>query len=147
MAINVSRINQILITLFYGQLMSVAVYDLIIYGSNDLNYSKRDDRYFNIARIVIGAAMIICSVFSLVIIWLKKHKILFASGVFLSLILAAYVIIYTIYLSFNFKDLPTNTKYPLTVEFAIKAALMAIASFLTFFEASHGTYLFLNSTE
>jgi hypothetical protein len=144
MAINISQIIQVLLTIFYGQLLAVAVYDLIIYGSTDLNHSSEKDFYFNLSRIIIGTAMILCSIVSLVIIWLKFFRVLFVSGVLLSLVFAAYVVTYAIYLTFNFQDLEKNIKYPLLVEFVFKSTFMLLASFSTFFLASRGTYLYLN---
>jgi hypothetical protein len=144
MAFDISRVIQIALTIFYGQLLAVAIYDLIIYGSNDLNRGIKTEFYFNLSRVVIGPAMIACSIFSLILIWRKLFRALFISGVILSLISIAYVVTYTVYLSFNYDSLDKNIKYPLVVEFVVKASMMAIASFMTFFLATRSTYLYLH---
>ena len=152
MAINTSKMIQIGLTLFYGQLLAVAVYDLIISGSTDTHIdskqgNKHEHLYFNLSRILIGVSMIICSVIGLFLMWSRKYKLLFISGAFLFLILVAYIIIYTLYFSFNFEKLDESIKYQLLVQFTIKAVMILIASILTFFLATRGTYLYLKSTE
>lgn len=130
---------QVCLTLFYGQLLAVAVYDLIIHGSSHL--SSREHLYFNITRIVLGVFMILCSIFSIVIIWQRRFKALIVSAVWLLLILITYLVIYTVYLTYNFDKLEPNVKHPITVEFSIKAFLIVVGLILTCVLTSKKDYL------
>jgi hypothetical protein len=102
----VTLLTKILLTIFYGQLLSIAFYDLIIYGTSDWKYNGMSDFSFNISRIVLGAAMIICSVFSLTVMWLDRLRTLFLSGMMLSFIFAGKLSssIFIIFISLQIKQ-------------------------------------------
>jgi hypothetical protein len=124
---------KILLTTFYGQLLAIAFYDLIIYGTSDWKFNGTSDSHFNISRLVLGAAMIVCSVFSLVVMWMDHLRTLFLSGMLLSFIFAAYALVYAIFLTSNYPLIAAHDKYPLVASIVCKTLIMAIGTFLTFY--------------
>jgi hypothetical protein len=144
MARSIARQVQIVLTIFYGQLLAVAVYDLILHGSIDLKY--KTTLFYDVGRIVIGAVMVAVSAYSLALIWERKFRLLYTSAVLLTSIFSAYVIINVIFLVFNYSKMQPSVKYPTVIEFVIKAILIAIASFLTFFLAARGHYDIVSTT-
>ena len=132
---NLIKIIQIALTLFYGQLLAVAVYDLIIQGSSELNQSYSS---YSVGRVVIGAVMLFCSVLSIPQVWKKNFRLLYVSGALLISILVAYVVLYTLYFRNSFNS--TASEIANVLKFSIKAALLLMGSFVSFFLASRGSY-------
>jgi hypothetical protein len=127
-----ARSAKFLLLAFHGQLLAMVIYDLIIQGAVDM-YEIHDDKfaYFDTGRIVIGCARLAVSTFSLIIIERNKYRLLFVSAVALTLILSAFVIIYVYYLAKNYHQI--QRAVTTTIEFSIKAALLALGSCLSFF--------------
>jgi hypothetical protein len=144
--LNIGRLIKTLLLVFHGQLLAVGVYDLIIHGAIDLGHRSKNDLFFDIGRVVIGSAMVTVAVYSLLILWRHKFKLLYTSAIALTLVFSAYVVIYVIHLTLNFGKLSNQTRILTITEFVIKSSLMAIASFLSFFLAARGSYHYVHST-
>ncbi len=136
---------RVILSTFYGHLLALAVYDLIISGTVDCIASS-NNYYYNTTRILLGLVLILLSVFTIFILTIKRFKALYFCGGVLSLVLIGYVVIYTLYLIFNFKTLDNLVKYSLLVESIIKVAVMASGLALTFFMAARGPYALVDDT-
>jgi hypothetical protein len=146
MALNIMKLVRVISSIFYGHLIAVAVYDLIIGGIVDWIADSVNNYYFNIARILLGLVLIALSVLTILILSKKKFKILYVCGGVLALALAVYVAIYTLYLSFNFQQLDTYFKYSMLVECIIKALVIAGGVALTFLMAARGPYTLVDQS-
>lgn len=132
------RALQVSLTIFYGQLLSIGLYDNLIGGIPDL--IKNTDSYFNITRVALGGFILISSTISLIVVWNKAFKLIFLSGIMLVIILLTFIIVNTIHLTQVFDTLSTIDKYQLITEIIVKSIIIALFIFLTFFMASRSSY-------
>jgi hypothetical protein len=73
---------EILLTLFYGQFIANAIYDNLIRGIPDL--VREPTGYYNIIKVVLGCVIIAVTIYSMIVIWLKKyHVLIFISAILL----------------------------------------------------------------
>ena len=128
------RIAQVLLLAFFGHLVAIAAYDLIIQGSTD--YKNKPTFFYDIGRIVIGACILALTAYSAALIVARKYKLLFSSAAALTGISTAYVVIHAIYLGLNFSQLPSYVKYTLIVKVSIKTVVMIIGTGLTYYVAA-----------
>lgn len=131
------RILQVGLTIFYGQLLSVGIYDNLLAGIPAL--IKDADSYFNIARVVLGVFIIATSILSLIVVWNKAFKLIFATGVLLVVIFLMFIVVSTIHLTQVYDKLDPIDKYQAVLELVVKAVLIILAVVATFFMASRGS--------
>lgn len=132
------RSLQVGLTIFYGQLLSIGLYDHILNGVPAL--IENSSSYFNIARVALGVFIIFTSILSLIVIWNKRFKLIFASGVFLLIIFLTYVVVTTIHVTQIYDQLSTLDKVHTFLEMLFKVLLLVIAMIMTFFMAKRGSY-------
>jgi hypothetical protein len=130
----------VILIAFYGHLLAVAAYDLIIAGIVEYLADRERSYYFNIARIILGLALEVLGVVTIAIVTLKRFKLLYGSGGALAVCLAAYIIIYVLHMSINYKNFQSLAWNSLIVECAIKIAVIAGGIALTFAIAARGPY-------
>ena len=76
---------EILLTLFYGQFISNAIYENLIRGVPDL--VREPTNYYNIFRVVLGVVIILITIYSLLAIWLKRYQLMvFISAILLTIV-------------------------------------------------------------
>lgn len=139
------RLIQVMLTLFYGQLISIGLYENLLIGIPELIETSQS--YFHISRVVLGVFIIFTAFFSLCVVWSKQFKLIFVSGLFLSCIFLTFIIVNTIYLTQNFEKLTKIEKEKLIPEVLLKSVSLVIAIFVTFFMASRGSYSLIQSTD
>lgn len=132
------RVLQVGLTIFYGQLLAIGIYDNLLAGIPAL--IKNSSYYFNIARVALGLLIIITSIASLIVIWNKAFKFIFISGILLIIILVTLIVISTIHLTQNYEQLSTLDRYQAILEIVIKSIILCLAIFITFFMSSRGSY-------
>ncbi|CAF1016978.1 unnamed protein product [Brachionus calyciflorus] len=139
------KLIQIYLTIFYGQLLSIGIYENLLTGIPELIQNSQS--YFNITRVCLGILIIIQSIFSLIIIWVKKFKIVFISGILLTIIFLVYIIVNTIHLTQIYEKLSSIDKYKTLIEVLIKSFVLLMGLIVTFFMSSRGPYELVNQNE
>ena len=132
------RTLQVGLTIFYGQLLSIALYDNILAGIPAL--IQNSSSYFNISRVSLGVFIIIVSIMSLIVIWNKRFKLIFVSGILLVVIFLTFVVINTIHLTQSYEHMSALDRIHIILEIFTKSLLLVLAIAVTFFMASRGKY-------
>jgi hypothetical protein len=136
---------QIYLTIFYGQLISIGLYENLLTGIPEL--IQNASSYFNITRVFLGVFILIQSIFSLVVIWTKKYKLVFVTGCSLTLIFLIYIIVNTIHMTQIFDKLTSIEKYKQIIEVLIKSFVLLLGLIVSFFMSSRGTYEIIKMNE
>ena len=148
MALNNMKLVRLGLNIFYGQLLAVAVYDMIIYGIVGLQNDSKSMYYYTIGRILIGVAMIVAAVVSIIFLNIKrKYVALYGTGGLLTVIFGAFVAMYAFYFYYyNHINKQDKEYFPLLIEVVIKAAFLAVGAALTIFFAARGKYTLVSTS-
>ena len=134
-----TKIIQITLTVFYGQLLSIAIYDNFLLGIPSL--VQNSTSHYQYIRIALGVLIIINSIVSLIAIWNKYFSYIFLSGFILIIIYLCYIIITTINLALNYENFSTVEKTTGIVDIAIKSINLIFGIFITFLMSFRGPYM------
>lgn len=139
------RIIQVWLTVFYGHLLSVCIYENFINGICDLVIDP--ESVFNIMRVSVGGFTFITSLIGLVVVWQKSFKLIFITGLLLLSILMVNIIMATIKLSRNFETMVLIEKYKQIIDIIVKSICVIISIVLTFFMSSRRAYMLVPNNE
>lgn len=132
------RLLQVGLTIFYGQLLSIGIYDYILMVVPA--FIKNPSSYSNIVFVMFGVFIILTSVLSLIAIWKKAFKLIFVSGVFLIIIFTIFIVFNTIALIYYYNNMSIVFKYHFISVFVIKSFLIILAVFVTFYMVFRSSY-------
>lgn len=132
------KLLQIYLTVFYGQLLSIGIFENLLTGIPEL--VENSQSYFNIARVCLGVLILIQANLSIIVIWSKKFNIVFITGILLTVIFVSYMIVNTIHLTQTFDQLKSIDKYKLIIEVLSKSFILLLGLIVTFFYSSRGPY-------
>jgi hypothetical protein len=135
---NLTKIIQIALTVFYGQLLSIAVYDNFLQGIPSL--IQDNTSHYQYIRVALGVLIIINAFVSLVAIWKKYFSYIFMSGFILIIIYLCYIVITTINLALTYENISTLEKTTGVVDIAIKSINLIFGIFVTFLMSFRGPY-------
>ncbi|RNA19407.1 hypothetical protein BpHYR1_012296 [Brachionus plicatilis] len=139
------KLLQIYLTIFYGQLLSIGLFENLLTGIPEL--VENSQSYFNIARVCLGVLILIQSIFSIIVIWNKNFNIVFITGILLTVIFVAYIIVNTIHLTQIFSQIKAIDKYKLIIEVLTKSIILLLGLIVTFFYSSRGSYELVESEQ
>lgn len=132
------KLLQIYLTIFYGQLLSIGLFENLLTGIPEL--VENTQSYFNIARVCLGVLILIQSILSIIVIWNKNFNLVFITGILLIVIFVAYIVVNTIHLTEMFNQLKATDKYKLIIEILTKSLILLMGLIVTFFYSSRGSY-------
>ena len=132
------KLLQIYLTIFYGQLLSIGLFENLLTGIPEL--IENSHSYFNIARVCLGVLIVIQSILSIIVIWNKNFNLVFITGTLLIVIFVAYIVVNTIHLTKMFNQLKAIDKYKLIIEILTKSLILLMGLIVTFFYSSRGSY-------
>jgi hypothetical protein len=139
------KILQVTLTLFYGQLIAVAIYDNFLEGIPDL--VQNPISFYNINTIVLGLLILVTSSISCVVIWIKAFRVIFFTGFLLILIFLFFTINTTINLALKYEKIDAVEKYKGILEIAFKSIVMLFGILFTFLMSFRGPYTLAPSEE
>lgn len=130
------KLLQVLLTLFYGQLIANAIYDNFIRGIPGI--AQDPTSVYNIIRVCLGAFMIAVTIYSVLFLWFRQYIILiFVSGILLCIVFLASLVVNIIDLVQRKERFQTtdykNHEFPLLItELVIESIFRLLAIVLTF---------------
>ena len=132
------RLIQILLTLFYGQYISNAIYDNTIRGISDL---VDEQSFYNITKVCVGILVFFTSIFGLIVIWRKRFGLIYISGMLLIIIFLIKSIANTVVLVKHYESKQIiQKKNWLIAEITIESMFQILGISLTFFISSNRQY-------
>ena len=135
---NLTKLIQIALTVFYGQLLSIAIYDNFLQGIPSL--IQDNTSHYQYIRIALGVLIIANAFISLFALWNKYFSYIFMSGFILIIIYLCYIIITTINLALNYENMTTIQKSTGVIDIAIKSINLIFGIFVTFLMSFRGPY-------
>ena len=135
---NLTKLIQIVLTIFYGQLLSIAVYDNFLLGIPAL--IENSTSYYEYIRIALGFLIIVNALISLIAIWNKYFSYIFLSGFILIIIYLVYMVVTTVNLALNYENISTTERTIGIVGIAIKSISLIFGIFITFLLSFRGPY-------
>lgn len=133
-----TKLIQIALTVFYGQLLSIAIYDNFLQGIPSL--IQDNTSHYQYIRIALGVLIIANAFISLFALWNKYFSYIFMSGFILIIIYLCYIIITTINLALNYENMTTVEKSTGVIDIAIKSINLIFGIFVTFLMSFRGPY-------
>lgn len=134
---------QVIITVFYGQFLSTAIFENLIRTIPDLiDYPEKleegeenitlNSRLELILRVCMGAIIIILSVFSLYAVWTRHSKLVMFSGIFLFAIFITTLLIATIQLTLKFQIMTSVERFKLVAKLSVETIFQLVGISATF---------------
>jgi hypothetical protein len=124
---------QVVITLFYGQFISSAIFENLIRTIPDMTEEKSiQPNYGQIIKVIMGCVFIILSVVSLIAVWKKKFNIILLSGIFLCAILTANILMATVNLTLTFETMDINNRFKTLAKLIVESVFQLIGIAATF---------------
>ena len=129
------KISRILLTFFYGQFSASAIYNNLL-RRIPLLINKPIELY-PVFKVILGLLMFIFTVYSMIVIWMKLWRFIFASGI--GLIVLSVIALKVTLIDFVSKktlnEIPDSEFGCLTAELILETLIRILAIIMTFFLA------------
>ena len=135
---NLTRLIQIVLTIFYGQLLSIAIYDNFLLGIPAL--VENSTSYYEYIRVALGFLIIVNALISLIAIWNKFFSYIFLSGFILIIIYLVYMVITTVNLALNYENISNAERTTGIISISLKSISLIFGIFVTFLLSFRGPY-------
>ena len=127
------KILRILLTLFYGLFLAIAIYKNFIPAIQHFIEKKPID-FYTVFKIILGSLMVILTVYSMIVIWTKIYRFIFSSGIGLIVlsILALIVTIIDFVQKYERKQTPESNFWLSIALLIFETVLCVLAIIITF---------------
>ena len=135
------KLAQIFLTLIFGNITGIVFYDSFVLGIPDLILDSTS--FYNIARVSLGAFLLVCITIGLTAAWRKAYTTLLINGFLLLISLLLFAFLNTLQLARNYEKLDTIEKYKTITDTVFKCVMLALAMFFSFSMSSDSSYSML----